>query len=261
MVQAPAARLVDFEGGGVESVVEIVVVRAEGLVVERAGDVVFIRCHGPPGHESEYVAALVDDLVVIFVLPRIEQRIGNDVLLLGRDLSDDDVGQADVTSAVVGVWATGLIGGARLVGLLLMRPFEGFSFFYRFFFFFFRRREFFLFLFGSFLRFLLFLGKRFAAGVETAILAVKCGRLVAGAQQWITDASGGPRDHAVENRVAVAGGRAGWGDRRVIAAEAVSRGGVARAVRRAQAFVGADRHARGREQVVDRAHALGEFFA
>src|SRR5271157_4252003 len=118
MVNTHAARLVDFESGGVERVIEVVVARSESLVVEAASVAFFVCRRGASQDEREHVATLVDHLVALFVLPSVEEGIGDYVLLLGRDLSDDDVGQTNITAAVVSVRATGLVGGAGLVGLL-----------------------------------------------------------------------------------------------------------------------------------------------
>ena len=128
------------------------------LVVERAGEGEFVgRRAAPHGFHREEIAALFGDLVTRFVLPCVQQRVGDDALLLHADLADDQVGQAGVGAAVGPDRVRG-----RLVGLLLVRAFEGFGLrFFRFLLllFFCVLGVFFFFLLGfylCFLRFLLF---------------------------------------------------------------------------------------------------------
>src|SRR6185312_8797866 len=111
----------------VERVVQVVALGVEVLVAEgpRAA---LRRCrraaHGGP---EEGVAALVGDLFAGRVLPAVQQRVGDRVLLLDADLVDDQVGQAGVETAV------GVAFARRLVGLLVVRlretQFFGFALF------------------------------------------------------------------------------------------------------------------------------------
>jgi hypothetical protein len=82
----------------------------------------------------EEVAALVHGLVVAFVLPRFQQRVG-DVLLLDGELVDDQVGETRVAVAV-GARARDLVGPCRAGASCSSEFFFGFSFLHTFFFFF-----------------------------------------------------------------------------------------------------------------------------
>ncbi len=184
------------------------------------------------------------------VLPGVQQRVGDDVLLLEAQLVDDQIREARVAAAV-GVRA------GLLVGLLLVGAFEFLRFFECFFFGFVHRFEGLDFF---FVQFLLRLEGLVVAGVIAAVLAFPAGGAVERRQVRIAEAAGRPGDHAVDDRVAVAGRQAAGVDRRVVAAEAVFVAffGVLEvgAVAFGAAAVQADRYAGGGQQVIDAAHAL-----
>src|ERR1039458_121509 len=87
LVQACGAGEVQQQRREVEGVVDVVVLAAVGLVAERAW-LRFERAFG----QRKCVAALIAALIVVFVLPCVQKRIGDYVLLLDRDLVDDQVG-------------------------------------------------------------------------------------------------------------------------------------------------------------------------
>ena len=115
---------------------------------------------------GEEVAALVGGLVAAFVVPCVQQRVGDDVLLLDCDLVDDHVGQAPVAEAI-GSRAFGL------VGLLHVRAFRFACAQERFFFGFADKRSIFRFFFWRERGQLLVLFDRFVGrvAVEAAVLA------------------------------------------------------------------------------------------
>src|ERR1700684_2764249 len=135
---------------------------------------------------------------------------------------------------------------------------------FQFFFFFFGKRFFFFFfgVFPSFFLFLRLLDRILAGGVKASVLAIVCGGFVPGGEKDIPYPPSRPRDHAVEDRVGVAGCRVGGTDIRVIAAKAVlvacfgARPLIVGAVASGPPCVQANGGSRRSHQVEDRSHSL-----
>ena len=210
-----------FERGAAEGGVEVVVLSAEGLVVEGAGFGEFVGRDRASEDRLEVVAALVGGLVLGFVLPAVEEGVGDEVLLLDGDLADDDVGEAGVVGAVG--------AEADLVGLLRVGAFELFPSFGGELFFGGLLVEGFLFGGVAFLGLLLCARGGLAGGIEGAILAGVGERAVGEGEVVVPGAAGAPGDDGVEDGVGVAADGVGGADGGVVAAEAVGVNGGERA--------------------------------